>query len=93
MCQPISERLFSEIRLALARGRRTKEAMGEGLAGPGKPFVGVSGTLALALGGLKSIGTPGLPAGRSPGPHHRSGTVRCPGHEVPALLTFVIVSR
>ena len=31
--------------------------MAEALAGTGKPFVGVSGTLALALGGLEGTGT------------------------------------
>jgi nucleoside-diphosphate-sugar epimerase len=34
-----------------------KEAMSEALAGTGKPFVGVSGTLALVLGGLEGTGT------------------------------------
>jgi nucleoside-diphosphate-sugar epimerase len=32
------------------------QAMGEGLAGSGKPFVGTSGTLMLALGGAKRTG-------------------------------------
>lgn len=43
-----------------------KEAMGEALAGTGKPFVGVSGTLALALGGLEGTGTESDAAGAGP---------------------------
>jgi nucleoside-diphosphate-sugar epimerase len=42
---------------AIGADLRAKEAMGDGLAGTGKPFVGVSGTLALTLGGLKGTGT------------------------------------
>jgi nucleoside-diphosphate-sugar epimerase len=42
---------------AIAADLRAKEAMGEALAGTGKPFVGVSGTLALVLGGHEGTGT------------------------------------
>jgi nucleoside-diphosphate-sugar epimerase len=42
---------------AIEADLRAKEAMGEGLAGTSKPFVGVSGTLALVLGGLEGTGT------------------------------------
>jgi nucleoside-diphosphate-sugar epimerase len=48
---------------AIGADLRAKAAMGEALAGTGKPFVGVSGTLALVLGGLLGTGaeadTPG----------------------------------
>jgi nucleoside-diphosphate-sugar epimerase len=41
------------------------EAMGEALAGTGKPFVGTSGTMTLAFGGVQGVGTEAdvLPAG------------------------------
>lgn len=41
------------------------EAMGDALAGTGKPFVGTSGTIPLALGGVEGVGTETdiLPAG------------------------------
>ena len=41
------------------------EAMGEALAGTGKPFVGTSGTIPLAFGGVQGVGTESdiLPAG------------------------------
>ena len=41
------------------------DAMGEALAGTGKPFVGTSGTIPLALGGVAGVGTEAdiLPAG------------------------------
>jgi nucleoside-diphosphate-sugar epimerase len=42
---------------AIGADLRAKEAMGDALAGTGKPFVGVSGTLALVLGGLNGTGT------------------------------------
>jgi nucleoside-diphosphate-sugar epimerase len=42
---------------AIAADLSAKEAMGEALAGTGKPFVGVSGTLALTLGGHQGTGT------------------------------------
>ena len=42
---------------AIGADLRAKEAMGDALAGTGKPFVGVSGTLALVLGGLEGTGT------------------------------------
>jgi nucleoside-diphosphate-sugar epimerase len=42
---------------AIQADLRAKEAMGEALAGTGKPFVGVSGTLALVLGGLAGTAT------------------------------------
>jgi nucleoside-diphosphate-sugar epimerase len=51
---------------AIAADLRAKEAMGEALAGSGKPFVGVSGTLALALGGLKGTGTEADTPGTGP---------------------------
>jgi nucleoside-diphosphate-sugar epimerase len=42
---------------AIEADLRAKEAMGDALAGTGKPFVGVSGTMALALGGLTGTAT------------------------------------
>ena len=41
------------------------DAMGEALAGTGKPFVGTSGTIPLAFGGVEGVGTEAdiLPAG------------------------------
>jgi nucleoside-diphosphate-sugar epimerase len=51
---------------AIGADLAAKEAMGEALAGTGKPFVGVSGTLALVLGGLEGTGTEADAAG--PGP-------------------------
>jgi SAM-dependent methyltransferase len=51
---------------AIEADLRAKEAMGEALAGTGKPFVGVSGTLALALGGVVGTGTEADTAGTGP---------------------------
>jgi nucleoside-diphosphate-sugar epimerase len=51
---------------AIAADLRAKEAMGDALAGTGKPFVGVSGTLALALGGHEGTGTEADSAGAGP---------------------------
>jgi nucleoside-diphosphate-sugar epimerase len=51
---------------AVAADLSAKEAMGEALAGTGKAFVGVSGTLALVLGGLKGTGTESDAAGTGP---------------------------
>jgi nucleoside-diphosphate-sugar epimerase len=51
---------------AIGADLRAKEAMGDALAGTGKPFVGVSGTLALVLGGLKGTGTEADTAGTGP---------------------------
>jgi nucleoside-diphosphate-sugar epimerase len=51
---------------AIEADLRAKEAMGEALAGTGKPFVGVSGTLALVLGGLHGTGTEADAAGTGP---------------------------
>jgi nucleoside-diphosphate-sugar epimerase len=51
---------------AIEADLRAKEVMGEALAGTGKPFVGVSGTLALALGGLEGTGTEADTAGAGP---------------------------
>jgi nucleoside-diphosphate-sugar epimerase len=51
---------------AIAADLRAKEAMGDALAGTGKPFVGVSGTLALVLGGLEGTGTEADAAGVGP---------------------------
>jgi len=51
---------------AIGADLRAKEAMGEALAGTGKPFVGVSGTLALVLGGLEGTGTEADAAGAGP---------------------------
>jgi nucleoside-diphosphate-sugar epimerase len=51
---------------AIAADLRAKEAMGQALAGTGKPFVGVSGTLALVLGGLEGTGTEADAAGAGP---------------------------
>jgi nucleoside-diphosphate-sugar epimerase len=51
---------------AIAADLRAKDAMGDALAGTGKPFVGVSGTLALALGGHKGLGTEADSAGAGP---------------------------
>jgi len=51
---------------AIAADLRAKEAMGEALAGTGKPFVGVSGTLALVLGGLHGTGTEADTPGTGP---------------------------
>jgi nucleoside-diphosphate-sugar epimerase len=42
---------------AIEADLRAKEAMGGALAGTGKPFVAVSGTLAVVLGGLKGTAT------------------------------------
>jgi nucleoside-diphosphate-sugar epimerase len=42
---------------AIEADLRAKEAMGDALAGTGRPFVAVSGTLALVLGGLRGTGT------------------------------------
>jgi nucleoside-diphosphate-sugar epimerase len=42
---------------AIEADLRAKEAMGDALAGTGKPFVAVSGTLALVLGGRHGTGT------------------------------------
>jgi nucleoside-diphosphate-sugar epimerase len=41
---------------AMEADRGAKEAMGDALAGTGKPFVSVSGTLMLALAGLDRVG-------------------------------------
>ncbi|MFX0580457.1 SDR family oxidoreductase [Nocardia nepalensis] len=43
--------------VAIAADRRAIEALGDALAGTGKPFVGTAGTLMLALGGLTRVGT------------------------------------
>jgi len=51
---------------AIEADLRAKEAIGEALAGTGKPFVGVSGTLALVLGGLHGTGTEADAAGTGP---------------------------
>ena len=51
---------------AIAADLRAKEAMGQALARTGKPFVGVSGTLALVLGGLEGTGTEADAAGAGP---------------------------
>jgi nucleoside-diphosphate-sugar epimerase len=51
---------------AIEADLRAKEAMGEALAGTGKAFVGVSGTLALALGGLRGTGLEVDAAGAGP---------------------------
>jgi nucleoside-diphosphate-sugar epimerase len=51
---------------AIGADLRAKEAMGDALAGTGKPFVGVSGTLALVLGGLEGTGTEADAAGTGP---------------------------
>jgi nucleoside-diphosphate-sugar epimerase len=51
---------------AIAADLRAKEAMGDALAGTGKPFIGVSGTLALALGGLAGTGTEADTPGTGP---------------------------
>jgi nucleoside-diphosphate-sugar epimerase len=51
---------------AIGADLRAKEAMGEALAGTSRPFVGVSGTLALALGGLEGTGTEADTAGTGP---------------------------
>jgi len=51
---------------AIAADLRAKEAMAEALAGTGKPFIGVSGTLALALGGLEGTGTEADTPGTGP---------------------------
>jgi nucleoside-diphosphate-sugar epimerase len=51
---------------AIAADLRAKDAMGDALAGTGKPFIGVSGTLALALGGHKGLGTEADSAGAGP---------------------------
>jgi nucleoside-diphosphate-sugar epimerase len=51
---------------AIAADLGAKEAMGEVLAGTGKPFVGVSGTLALALSGHEGTGTEADAAGTGP---------------------------
>jgi nucleoside-diphosphate-sugar epimerase len=51
---------------AIAADLRAKEAMGEALAGTGKPFVGVSGTIALVLGGLQGTATEADAAGAGP---------------------------
>jgi nucleoside-diphosphate-sugar epimerase len=51
---------------AIEADLRAKEVMGEALAGTGKPFVGVSGTLALVLGGLHGTGTEADAAGTGP---------------------------
>ena len=42
---------------AIEADLRAKQAMGEALAGTGKPFVGVSGTLSLVLGGHQGTAT------------------------------------
>ncbi|HTW73932.1 MAG TPA: NAD-dependent epimerase/dehydratase family protein, partial [Steroidobacteraceae bacterium] len=51
---------------AIAADLRAKEAIGEALGGSSKPFVGVSGTLALVLGGLKGTGTEADGPGKGP---------------------------
>jgi nucleoside-diphosphate-sugar epimerase len=51
---------------AIEADLRAKEAMGGALAETGKPFVGVSATLALALGGLAGTGTEADTAGAAP---------------------------
>ena len=51
---------------AIGADLRAKEAMGQALAGTGKPFVGVSGTLTLVLGGLEGTGTEADTAGAGP---------------------------
>jgi nucleoside-diphosphate-sugar epimerase len=52
--------------VAIEADVRAKGAMGEALAGSGKPFVGVSGTLALVLGGHEGTGTEADAAGVGP---------------------------
>lgn len=51
---------------AIEADLRAKEAMGEALAGTGKPFVGVSGTLAVALGGHEGTATEADTPGTGP---------------------------
>jgi nucleoside-diphosphate-sugar epimerase len=51
---------------AIAADLRAKAAMGDTLAGTGKPFLGVSGTLALVLGGHEGTGTEADTAGTGP---------------------------
>jgi len=51
---------------AIAADLRAKEAIGEALGGTSKPFVGVSGTLALVLGGLEGTGTEADGPGKGP---------------------------
>lgn len=51
---------------AIEADLRAKEAMGDALAGTGKPFVGVSGTMALVLGGLAGTATEADTPGTGP---------------------------
>jgi nucleoside-diphosphate-sugar epimerase len=51
---------------AIAADLRAKEAIGEALAWTGKPFVTVSGTLAVVLGGHEGTGTEADTAGTGP---------------------------
>jgi len=51
---------------AIGADLRAKAAIGEALAGTGKPFAGVSGTLALVLGGLRGTGTEADTPGAGP---------------------------
>jgi nucleoside-diphosphate-sugar epimerase len=51
---------------AIEADLRAKEVMGDALAGTGKPFVGVSGTIALVLGGLTGTATEADTPGTGP---------------------------
>ena len=55
-----------DLAAAIAADLRAKEAMGDALAGTGKPFVGVSGTIALVLGGLTGTATEADTPGTGP---------------------------
>jgi nucleoside-diphosphate-sugar epimerase len=67
---------------AIAADLRAKEAIGEALAGTGKPFVGVSGTLALALGGHQGTGTEADAAGTGPQADGENAVIALAGHGI-----------
>ena len=67
---------------AIAADLRAKEAMGEALAGTGKPFVGVSGTLALVLGGHQGTGTESDAPGTGPQADGENAVIALAGHGI-----------
>lgn len=67
---------------AIAADLRAKEAMGEALAGTGKPFVGVSGTLALALSAHQGTGTEADAAGAGPQAEVENAVIALAGHGI-----------
>jgi nucleoside-diphosphate-sugar epimerase len=67
---------------AIAADLRAKEAMAEALAETGKPFIGVSGTLALALGGHQGTGTEADTAGTGPQADGENAVIAMAAHGI-----------